>query len=57
MKNLIYMRVEEKTVQQTLFGEEIPTSADDYDEEFEEINIDEFKGKHKCPLCGFEWDD
>ncbi len=47
----------QKTVQQTLFGEEIPTSADDYDEEFEEINIDEFKGKHKCPLCGFEWDD
>lgn len=27
------------------------------EKEFKKIDIESFKGKHKCPLCGFEWDD
>ena len=26
-------------------------------EEFKKVNIDEFEGEHRCPLCGFEWND
>ena len=25
--------------------------------EFKRIPIEEFEGEHKCPMCGFEWDD
>lgn len=25
--------------------------------EFKKINIDDFEGEHKCPRCGFEWND
>lgn len=47
---------EKKTVQQTLFGE-TANIIEEEDEEFEEIIIDDFKGEHKCPMCGFEWND
>ncbi|WP_458454371.1 ParB N-terminal domain-containing protein [Methanobrevibacter sp.] len=26
-------------------------------DDFKEINIDDFKGQHKCPKCGFEWNE
>lgn len=26
-------------------------------EDFDEINIDDYEGQHKCPKCGYEWDD
>ena len=25
--------------------------------EFKKISIDDFEGEHKCPRCGFEWND
>ena len=25
--------------------------------EFKKIDIDDFVGEHKCPRCGFEWND
>ena len=48
-----------QSIQTTLFGETV-ISEDCDDEpidEFKEIKIEEFIGEHKCPLCGFEWDD
>ncbi len=30
---------------------------DDDLEEFQEIKIEDFEGKHKCPKCGYEWND
>lgn len=41
------------TVQQTLFGETVKSEED----EFKKITVDDFKGEHKCPRCGFEWND
>ena len=26
-------------------------------DDFKEINIDDFEGQHKCPKCGYEWND
>lgn len=26
-------------------------------DDFKEVNIDDFEGQHKCPKCGFEWND
>ena len=48
------------TVQKTLFGEIITEEKDNddvCDDEFKEIIIDDFEGEHKCPRCGFEWND
>lgn len=42
---------------------DLPEDYDDETEEFKElddfkeINIDDFTGEHKCPKCGFEWND
>lgn len=50
----------DKTIQQTLFGEIAEEEFDDdiiANGEFKEIKIEDFEGEHKCPLCGFEWDD
>ena len=51
------MNEKKRLVQQTLFGEEAITEEDIAENEFKEIKIEEFEGEHKCPLCGFEWDD
>ena len=50
---------DKNTIQKTLFGEIITEEKNDNDtgDEFKEIIIDDFKGEHKCPRCGFEWDD
>ena len=47
------------SVQKTLFGEIITEEKNDDDtvDEFKEINVDDFEGEHKCPRCGFEWND
>lgn len=34
-----------------------PTSDDNGLEEFDDVVIDDFEGKHKCPKCGYEWND
>ena len=45
------------------FGDiEIDNTNFEYDDEdipndFEEVNIEDFEGQHKCPKCGFEWND
>lgn len=43
---------------------EIPGNTDNEEEyyaedidDFKEINIDDFEGEHKCPKCGYEWND
>lgn len=30
---------------------------EDIPNDFEEVNIEDFEGQHKCPKCGFEWND
>ena len=61
-----------KSIQTTLFGEPVKNNTkirgncgenilideelEDMDE-FKVINIDEFVGEHKCPRCGFEWNE
>lgn len=46
---------EKQSFQKTLFGEIITETKEE--DEFKEINVDDFKGEHKCPRCGFEWND
>ena len=55
---LIFMK-EKQSFQKTLFGEIITEEKNDDDngDEFKEINVDDFEGEHKCPRCGFEWND
>lgn len=38
---------------------EIQENEDEFQEldDFKEINIDDFEGQHKCPKCGYEWND
>lgn len=41
------------------YNEEIQENEYEFQEldDFKEINIDDFEGQHKCPKCGFEWND
>ena len=31
--------------------------TDDIPDDFQEVDVTDFEGQHKCPKCGFEWDD
>lgn len=50
---------ENYTEQPTDYEEEIQGNEYEFQElnDFKEINIDDFEGQHKCPKCGFEWND
>ena len=38
-------------------GEDFNNEDLDNASDFKEIDIEEFEGQHKCPKCGFEWND
>ena len=38
-------------------GEDFNSEDLDNTSDFKEIDIEEFEGQHKCPKCGFEWND
>lgn len=38
-------------------GEDFNSEDLDNASDFKEIDIEEFEGQHKCPKCGFEWND